>query len=405
MSGLAQSVVTNQYEQAAQSWKAMLDIGDNLSILFFPYSDRVRRIEQFISENKKSQKDEYHRIFLQIDPLLLNIEEKSDLMDNIIKKLENKKIIHKKDSFEAVIKQLAVKKIQIVLIVLTADSLLLQSTKFFLAALHEILYENNPFIVSVCCFEVDITHPQYAAIFRQYPQLLHSIFYYPLYDKKDTEHFIKYVAKKWNVAMTHPQIDHLIATCGGKWWFIKDAVRQLRLQKSWNEDTDGMVYRKNMVIQSLLSSERSVLLKLLTGRKIFNEEEQHSINHLIKLRLISDDNHLLVPILRKPLLASVRSDHALTYENNMVYLNQVPIGSFFSRKEIRALKILVSQPGTIISRETLAQAIWPANTNANYSDWAIDQIIARVRKRLPEFEIPPASIKSIRGKGYMYIQL
>jgi hypothetical protein len=281
----------------------------------------------------------------------------------------------------------------------------LPSSRFLLSALHETLYENNPYIVSMCCFEMDITHPQYAMTFRQYPQLLHSIFYYPLYGKTDTEHFIHYVARKWNVDISQKQVEHLLATCGGKWWFIKDAIRQLRIQKDWTEDTDGMLYRKNMIIQSLLPSERSVLLKILTGRKTFSTEEQHSLNHLMKLHLISENYHLLVPILRKPLLASVGTDHALTYENNMIYLNQVPIGKFFSRKEMRAFKILVSKPGSIISREELAEAIWPIDTEAKYSDWAIDQIIARVRKRLPELEIPPLSIKSIRGKGYMYIQL
>jgi len=402
MQGLAPSVVTDQYKKASDTWSSMLEIGDNLSILFFPFSDRVRRVEQFIGEHKKTT---YHRVFIQIDPQLLNVEEKTDLTDAIINELIKKNVIHKKDTFESVMKHMAEKKIQIVLVLLTADSLLLPSNKFFLSALHETLYENNPFIVSMCCFETDITHPQYTAVFRPYPQLLHSIFYYPLYGKKDTEHFIRYVADKWTVEINQKQIEQLYTTCGGVWWFIKDAIRQLRLQKNWTEETDGMMYRKTMIIQSLLPSERSVLLKILTGRKSFSPEEQHSVNHLMKLRLISDDAHLLVPILRKPLLASVGSDHALTYENNMVYLNQVPIGKFFSRKEIRALKALVANPGVIVSREQLATAIWPLDTDAQYSDWAIDQIIARVRKRLPEFEIPPLSIKSIRGKGYMYIQL
>lgn len=405
MQGLAPSVVTEQYKKASEAWRSMLEIGDNLSILFFPFSDKVRRIEQFISDSKQEKGTTYHRVFLPIDPELLNIEEKNDLIDHLTGTLRKEKIITKSEPLAQVMKQLAARKIQIVLVLLSADTLLLPSSKFFLSALHEILYENNPFIVSICCFETDITHPKNITVFRQYPQLLHSIFYYPLYGKKDTEQFIHYVRAKWNVEVNQKQIDRMIAEYGGKWWFIKDAIRQLRVQKDWNEETDGMNFRKNMIIQALLPSERSALLKIITGRKTFDADEQHSVNHLIKLRVITDDYHLAIPILRKPLLASVGSMHALTYENNMVYLNQVPIGKFFSRKEIRALKTLVSKPGVIISRENLAQAIWPVDTDENYSDWAIDQIIARVRKRLPEFEIPPASIKSIRGKGYMYIQL
>ena len=405
MQGLEPSVVTNQYKSSAKIWRSTLEIGQNLSILFFPYSDRARRIEQFIEDITTDKHATYHTIFIFIDPLLINIEEKNDLTDYITSELLTKHTITKKESFDEIIKYLSAKKIRIVLTLITAESVLLQSNKYFLSALYQVLTAYNPCIVSVSCFETDVTHPQYAETLRQYPKLLQSIFYYPFYGKKDTEHFIHHMATIWDIHITQKQIDHITSICGGKWWFIKDALRQLRTQKTWNEETDDMMYRKNMIIQALLPSERSGLLKILTGRKTFDKDEQHSINHLMKLRVITDDYHITIPILRKPLLASINSVRALTYENNMIYLNQVPIGKFFSRKEIRAFKILVSKPGVIISREELAQAIWPIDTDANYSDWAIDQIIARVRKRLPEFDISPSCIKSIRGKGYMYIQL
>jgi len=405
MQGLAPSVITNQYLKASEIWRSLLDRGNNLAVLFFPYTDRIRRIDQFIEEERQYKEKTYHRVFIQLDPTIIDIEEKNDLLDVLVNNLLTQNVIAKKEPFDVVIKNLASKKTQIVVILLMGDTILQPNYRFFLFALYEILHAYNPFVVSLGCFETDITHPQYTSLFRQYPQFLHSIVYYPLYGRKDTEVFIKYLASKWNYPIQKKEIDHIIDVCGGKWWFIKDAVKQLSITKNWSEDSDDMTYRKNMVIEALLPSERSVLLKLITGRKTYSLEEKHSLEHLMKLNVISENNKLTVPLLRKSLLASINSNHSLTYENNMVYLNQVPIGKFFSRKEIRALKTLVAKPGLLISREDLAKAIWPIDTEANYSNWAIDQIIARVRKRLPEFDISPTSIKSIRGKGYMYIQL
>lgn len=405
MRTLAPLVKTKQYERAANSWHEMLQKGDNVSVLFFPFTDRIRRIEQFTEESAKQKGDTYTQLFLVLDPQYHTIEEKEDLTDFITDELIKKGVITKKEPFTKIIAGFASKRTQLVIIILTAETLLLPKNRLFLSVFYEILSTFNPFMVSLCCFETDITHPEYQQIVRPFTQLLNNIYYYPLYGQTDTTTFIQYLSHKWTVPVTPKQTEHIRSLCSGHFWFLKDAVRQLRTQKEWSEESDGMTYRKNMLISSLLPSERGALLKILTGRKTFDLEEQHSLQYLMKLRVITEDNHLMLPIIKKTLLESVGTKHALTYENNMVYLNQVPIGKFFSRKEIRALKALVSKPGVIITRENLAQAIWPVDTDTNYSDWAIDQIIARVRKRLPEFEISPSSIKSIRGKGYMYIQL
>ena len=84
-----------------------------------------------------------------------------------------------------------------------------------------------------------------------------------------------------------------------------------------------------------------------------------------------------------------------------VYLNNVPVEKFFSRKEHRVMKLLVEHEGEVMSRNDIASALWPVDTEKEYSDWAIDQIIARVRKRLVHLHISPEILKVIRGKGYL----
>jgi OmpR family two-component system bacitracin resistance response regulator BceR len=78
----------------------------------------------------------------------------------------------------------------------------------------------------------------------------------------------------------------------------------------------------------------------------------------------------------------------------------VPLKGFFSRKEYNVLKLLLEQKEKIVSRDAVGATLWPINTEKHYSDWAIDQLIARLRQRLTELSLPPKMIQSVRGKGY-----
>jgi DNA-binding response OmpR family regulator len=62
--------------------------------------------------------------------------------------------------------------------------------------------------------------------------------------------------------------------------------------------------------------------------------------------------------------------------------------------------LLLEKNGQTVSRDEIGQALWSDNQE-DYSDWAIDQLIARIRKRLKELSLSPKMVRVVRGKGYI----
>jgi DNA-binding winged helix-turn-helix (wHTH) protein len=56
----------------------------------------------------------------------------------------------------------------------------------------------------------------------------------------------------------------------------------------------------------------------------------------------------------------------------------------------------------IVPRDTVAAAIWGADWEQKYSDWAIDRIAHRVRSKLKKFGPFDTMLKTIKRKGFLF---
>ena len=90
----------------------------------------------------------------------------------------------------------------------------------------------------------------------------------------------------------------------------------------------------------------------------------------------------------------------LTIEKGNVYVNGTISKEDFSKRELSVLQLLIDQRGVVVSRDKLADAIWGKDATFRYSDWAIDQTISRIRKKLGDNSRSPKFIKTIRGRGF-----
>ncbi|HUW24868.1 MAG TPA: winged helix-turn-helix domain-containing protein [Patescibacteria group bacterium] len=71
--------------------------------------------------------------------------------------------------------------------------------------------------------------------------------------------------------------------------------------------------------------------------------------------------------------------------------------------EHRLLTVFLKNPNKVISRDRLAEAIWEKDSFEKYSDWAMDQSISLLRKKLDSLGVSPNSIQTIKGWGYRWI--
>lgn len=81
-----------------------------------------------------------------------------------------------------------------------------------------------------------------------------------------------------------------------------------------------------------------------------------------------------------------------------------PVDEVFTRQEFDLLAFFLKQPNKVCSRDEVARAIWGPEADDKYSDWAIDQLISKLRKKLIILGLINKVIITIRGRGYKFSQ-
>ena len=71
-----------------------------------------------------------------------------------------------------------------------------------------------------------------------------------------------------------------------------------------------------------------------------------------------------------------------------------------SKNEMELIDYLRNNVHKVVSREDLARVWWNNNWENKYSDWAIDQIIYRLRRKIKKIVIP-YKILSKNGQGFI----
>jgi hypothetical protein len=398
MSKLEKLVVTKQYLDAENKWVQILGSGESLSILFPPVSDCQRRISQFITEHN----NEF--LFLEVNPLDLATEELIDLEKSLLIQVRLMSEFKKFQSFESLIHHLDKNKRHLVITCPLADFLFTQKGKHYLSLIQKIIFEYTPTLTCFLAFETDIIHPDSAELVRNYHMLFQHIDYYPLYSSTDTSTFINYLCLKWEIKMKTKVKQEIIEKCGGYFWLVKEALRQIRDTGSWDINSESFQYRLQTIAQSLKESEYITIAKILSKNRGFDDVQLHSRKYLQKIRLLDNKSNLTVPLLKDTIIKLGASKRKLILIKNEIFLNQVPVSNFFSRKEFRIIKLLLSREGETVTRDEIADVIWLMDVKEKYSEWAIDQLVKRLRNRLSELLIPKTVIRSVRGKGYCYVQ-
>lgn len=83
-----------------------------------------------------------------------------------------------------------------------------------------------------------------------------------------------------------------------------------------------------------------------------------------------------------------------------VFVDGILLDPPLSTKQFDLLWFLYQNRGRVVSKDEIAQAVWPENQGEVY-DANIDRMISRVRSRIePESEDDPRFVATIRGYGY-----
>ncbi len=156
--------------------------------------------------------------------------------------------------------------------------------------------------------------------------------------------------------------------------------------------------------EGLTPNEQQSLLKILNGQSL-NEKELRDSKYLIDSGFVlkTDSGYkIFSPIFEK----SLESKNGKSEEGSKETL-PFSLGSKgrskmeLSKKEHLLFSYLKQNLGEICEREAIIEAVWPEEEALGVSDWAIDRLVARLRKKIKEegeFEIV-----TIKTRGFKLI--
>lgn len=395
---------TTQFRTQSELWLETIKRDESLTVLFFPKTDRHIRLSHLLNSPKLIDHvlgKNHGYIFRPMNFEAHDVEDIGDLIYQIEERLNLSHINEATMRFEHWVREFKTRKQTLVLIISEAEKYLNGVGKSSLAALSDLVDQYSPQIKVISFFESDITHPSVSEYLPSKTNLYENILHYTLYGEKDSEFFIDLLTSYWKSKPVPKNTKHKIyEDCGGHFWLIKEAMRYLMDFGEWKKQESGMQFRLRSIYNMLSETEKEVLNKTQFEGGKLDEMESLSFKYLKEMRLFENKRQMNIGAFRDFVQSKTDPSKVLELKDKDFAMNGVNITMFFSRKEYRVLLAFLKKRGQLLTREEVAHAMWPVDTQAHFSEWAIDQLVARLRKRLTKLGLSGKMITSNRGQGY-----
>lgn len=235
-------------------------------------------------------------------------------------------------------------------------------------------------------------------LFEKNP-LAANFFYIPLYSTEDSTQFVKYLEEKWNMHINKEQKEWILKDCSGRLGWIKNAVRLIREKpkitpREITEDA-SMIDRVQTMVQVFSQEIRKLLEAISQGGYQTQKKDALYLEYLAKLGLLKKEKgeYIIYP----PYLSTIVKKHKQEEETNFNY------HLVLSDQEYRVFTHLQKNLNTIVGRDVIAERIWESDAEEKYSEWAIDQLLHRVRTKLTSMKSPYA-LRTKKGTGFILLQ-
>lgn len=213
---------------------------------------------------------------------------------------------------------------------------------------------------------------------------LQNVLYQPLYTKADSQQFLWYLEEKWNFKFPGGYCEELIKSLGGHFLLLKEAGRLVRDNSSIQLDdivhAPSMVRKGIAIYEFLTTTDQKSIIDHLKGNKVT------ALSDYLKFTATIDLPYW------KIIQSSILKDKDVSY-NLDVHLTA----------NERAVFELLQEFERIVSRDTVAQIIWGNTWEDTYSDWAIDQLIHRLREKITQARLP-FELKTKKGEGFILLR-
>jgi len=432
----------------AESIFAPIRRGENVTTVWVPMAGR-RTLNQFIIKNidlfKKELPFSERYILVYVEPLDLTEESASGYLRLVgrsfigvcKKKKEIGNLVNLKSSLEvfndesttyvklldtlkSLIIDIATKGFETVLFLGEFDEINYTSRVFFgnLKSLWDKVYPSLQFVFLV---KGQVSKRDKVYLWGDLNQLiLQNLVYVPTQSEEDTLYILDRFSKEFAYNLKKKDKEKLMKCCRGHPYMLKvglSAIRNARLDNEKEIAVDQLLINHH-AIQSIVSgildvwqpSEIQVLKDVLDG-KYKNTDKGEALLTFMRLGLVTADGRQL-HLFNKVFSENFRNvtgnrlgneSPALIVDDDsdqITFLGK-PVDDRFSQQEYRLLAEFLKSKGKTLSRSEIGDIIWGGQAVDKYSDWAIDQVVSKMRKKL-KIIATKDSIITIRGKGYKY---
>lgn len=342
------------------AWQQPIDRGENALILAAPRMDRLYRIPEFI-----------HSLGGSYDVLVVSLQSN---------KIEDIDDWNRTAAFQK------------------SDS---KKKRCFLVPDAELLFQDRKHLLAGLAWQYVQTKIPFLLFSETFPyQMLPQVFaqnrlFRPLYSAENMARFILYLEYKFCTRVPASLRNRIMERSGGHLWLVKEIVRHVAFQQTGDPlDHEDLWWRVSEVYRGFASREQDMLTDMVLQKSVHDAE---AFSYLEKTGVIRD-GRIAIGLLEDYMKRQLRKRTQLYLKNGSVFVGDVPIDGALSRNERQALACIFSGRGKMISRESLGKAIW--GDDGDFTDWALDQVVRRLRKKLMKFGISWQIFQTVKGDGY-----
>ena len=226
----------------------------------------------------------------------------------------------------------------------------------------------------------------------------HEIFLQPATDH-DSEIILSTFKKKYNLTVSKGVHDAILALCKGHVQYLQLSLiilnelrNAMRLDVKAVEHIKGderILLQSEELVESLKDVEREALYKILSGENI-DSQMRAEARYIWNVGIVKEEKE------RRWLFSPLFSEYVMERVGK-----KAKNGEFFlTKKENILFSVLKKHEGEVCERDTIFETVWPEYTEIGVSDWAVDRLVARLRKKLEVMQ-SEYRIRTLKTRGFI----
>lgn len=236
--------------------------------------------------------------------------------------------------------------------------------------------------------------------------------YLGIFKEEDAIFTIKRLSKKYG--FINKIKDHeLITLAGGHPTLLRTCLRILNKSAVTNTSIKNIENQWEIrtiledLWNSLLEEEKKSLSLIASGP---NSQSFQISDYLLRMGIVNSHNgkYLIFSSLFNSFIKKQKirkQTLGINKETGEILVDDFPTKEKITLKEYRLLSAFLENPNKVFSRDEIAEVLWVSEVDNKYSEWAIDQNISLLRKKLEKLGVSPSAVQTIKSRGYRWINL